>query len=351
MNSYVVADGPVRDSFEAIVLPIRTTEEVRALRRFSLRKVMRSGALAWQLAAALVRQRPEACYFSPGLLGFALYRDLVLVLLLKLFGVRRVYHLHVRGLAPAVARRGWRGRAYRWVFADAKVILITSLVYQDIEALVPRERVRFVQNGIPENPAAAAGLAQQRAKEPPTILFLSNMTEEKGPLVLLEAVTRLRDAGKAFKAVFAGPWKEAATRERFQGWVSQHRLEGAVTHLGPIYGDDKTRVLSEADIFAFPTFYSTEISPLVVMEAMSFGLAIVTTREGGIPDLIDDRKTGLFVRSRDPEALAEVLATLLDDAAMRRTLGGNARAAFEAGYRVDRFQARLRDTLAELIEA
>ena len=108
--------------------------------------------------------------------------------------------------------------------------------------------------------------------KPVHILFLSTMMIEKGPLILLKALSLLKQRRLSFVASFAGPWYRDSCRKQFNRIVVHDGLQDAVRYLGPQYGDSKESLLAHADIFAFPTFYSAESFPLVILEAMSFGL-------------------------------------------------------------------------------
>ena len=80
---------------------------------------------------------------------------------------------------------------------------------------------------------------------------------------------------------------------------------------------------------------------MAVLEAMAAGLAVVTTPVGAIPDAIQDGQTGLLVPPGDAAALAEALARLIADPALRRRLGLQARARFAADFSIDAYVLRL----------
>jgi glycosyltransferase involved in cell wall biosynthesis len=70
---------------------------------------------------------------------------------------------------------------------------------------------------------------------------------------------------------------------------------------------------------------ATEGLPLALLEALTLGRAVVATRVGGVPDVVDDGRTGLLVDPGDPVALAKAIERLLDDEALRRQLGNAGR--------------------------
>ena len=81
--------------------------------------------------------------------------------------------------------------------------------------------------------------------------------------------------------------------------------------------------LHDADIFTLPSIY--EGNPMTIIEAMGTGLPIVASRVGGIPDMIHDGESGILVEP-EPRAVCDALARMVEDGALRRRLGENAKA-------------------------
>lgn len=107
--------------------------------------------------------------------------------------------------------------------------------------------------------------------------------------------------------------------------------------------------LRDADIFAFPTFYSNECFPVVLLEAMQQCLPCVSTGEGGIPDIVENGVTGFIIPRKDADALAEKLSLLIDDAAMRRQMGVNGRKKYEREFTYSKFEHHLAGILNDFI--
>jgi glycosyltransferase involved in cell wall biosynthesis len=86
---------------------------------------------------------------------------------------------------------------------------------------------------------------------------------------------------------------------------------------------DVAKIYSEVDILVLTSDW--EGSPNVVLEAMSSGIPVVSTRVGGVPDLVQHRVTGLLVESDDERALADAVLTFIAEPELRRELAANAR--------------------------
>jgi glycosyltransferase involved in cell wall biosynthesis len=85
-----------------------------------------------------------------------------------------------------------------------------------------------------------------------------------------------------------------------------------------------------ADVVAIPSL--SEGSPNVLLEAMAFGVPVVATRVGGIPEIVNDGETALLVPAQDPGAMAAAIERLLSDPVTASTLAGQARRKVETDY-------------------
>ena len=121
-----------------------------------------------------------------------------------------------------------------------------------------------------------------------------------------------------------------------------------VRYLGKKYGEGKKRIFSEVDIFVFPTNYPNECFPLVLLEAMQYGLPCVTTDEGGIKDIVV-KDSGFTVHGKKPEELAVVTAdaleTLIKSAELRIRMGETGRKRVEELFTEVVFEKRIKDIL------
>jgi len=340
MNEAVLASEGVRRLFHVEVLPLRFAASMADLGHVSARKFLLAGTVALRLIAKCTRARPDLAYLTLVPVGFAYYRDLLLVAVLKLYRVPMVFHLHGKGIRSAAGARLSR-RLYRWTFKDARVIHLSPLLYSDISEFVPPERCYFLPNGIADAAARLAPAARAAEAGPPHVVFLSNMKLEKGPIVLLRALLLLQERGIEFRASFAGVWVGDSCALQFSLLLEDRRLREAVRYVGAKYGAEKERLLQSADLFVFPTFHPPECFPLVILEAMSFALPIVTTAEGAIPDMVEDGVNGFLVPQRDAEALADRLAVLLTSRETRVRMGAKSRQKFEQRFRMETFESNI----------
>lgn len=183
------------------------------------------------------------------------------------------------------------------------------------------------------------------------MVFLSNLLVSKGLLVLLDALAFLQQRGSKFICDVVGAETAEINQEKLHKEISRRDLDRVVVYKGRMYGDDKSHELKNADLFVFPTYYSNECFPLVLLEAMAHGLPCVSTNEGAISEIIDDGKTGLIVEKNNPKDLADKIEILLNDENLRKKMGAEGKKKYEKEYTLEIFEKRLSDILHTLTES
>ena len=109
-------------------------------------------------------------------------------------------------------------------------------------------------------------------------------------------------------------------------------------------------MFERADIFVFPTYYSNECFPLVLLEAMQHGLPCVTTDEGGIRDIVVNDSGFTVHRSSQGELAketADAMEKLITDAELRTTMGKAGRTRLEEMFTEEVFEKRMKGLLVE----
>jgi glycosyltransferase involved in cell wall biosynthesis len=266
----------------------------------------------------------------------AVYRDWLVMLLCRPFFKKIILHWHAAGLAKwletCVQIRS-RAITYR-LFKPVEVSIVLSRYnFADAEKMLSHQ-VRVVNNGIPdpcpdfeksvlpyrrERFATRARIyAGESGGEPVTvhILFLAHCTREKGLFAAAEAVLCVnrqlatRGLPMKLKLSIAGNFVTEAERAGFIRFCQNPECDGVVEHLGFVSGSQKEKLLRASDLLLFPTRYLGENQPVNLIEAMAFGLPVVTTRWRSLPELLPPDYSGL-VDDQDPEKLAAAILKIL----------------------------------------
>lgn len=139
------------------------------------------------------------------------------------------------------------------------------------------------------------------------LLFLARVEVEKGIYETIEAFRIITADFPRMRLTIAGDGLEL---ENVKKYVSLHKIE-AISFLGHITGDEKTRAFMEAHLYILPSY--TEGMPTSIVEAMAFGLPVISRPVGGICDLIINGQNGFIAESKDPADIAELIRKILKD--------------------------------------
>jgi glycosyltransferase involved in cell wall biosynthesis len=201
----------------------------------------------------------------------------------------------VAAAADAYASRG------RGLYDRVDRFLAPSAFLRDrvVDGGLPADRVEVLPN-----PVVAAPEPRSARAEPPTVLYASRLVAEKGVDPLLDAAARL-PAGVRVRLAGAGRL-ERAVRSRIAA-------EGLpVDVLGPLPPSEVEAELRAAAVAVLPALW-WENCPMAVLEAAAQGVSVVASAVGGVPELVDDGRTGLLVPPGDVAALAGALTRLVSD--------------------------------------
>lgn len=224
-------------------------------------------------------------------------------------------------------------------FVDARFAVTVSDFNRRHLATTPgTARLVRIYNGLDLDrfrPRGPTALPAAGPPPPPLILGVGRLVEKKGFDDLIRACAVLRDRGVPFRCRIVGAGDQAAA---LAALVDRLGLGDAVALDGPLPRAALLDLIPHATAFAAPCVVAADGNrdglPTVLVEAMALGVPVVATPVTGIPELVADGRTGLIVPERDPTALADALARLLADAALRRRLTTAARARVEADFDV-----------------
>lgn len=262
----------------------------------------------------------------------------------RLTGIPYTFTAHAKdiyweGVEGEDLRRKLRDAAATVTVSDYNLDHLRAAFGQDAD------RVVRVYNGL--------DLARFRPSDPSDrparIVAVGRLVEKKGFDVLVDACALLAARGRPVDAVVVGG---GALEGELRARVAERALTGAVRLLGPLPQDDVRRVVADSAVLAAPCVIGADGNrdgmPTVVLEAMALGTPVVATPVTGMPEAVREGETGLLVPERDAPALADALARLLDDGALRRRLATAARTLVEAEFSSAR-QARQLATLFDRV--
>ena len=287
-----------------------------------------------RLLCCFTTSRPQLLHIHMAEYGSVLRKG-ILIAMGALFRVPVILHMH-GGRFPKHYENS--GPVTRW--AIRQIIAMTSEVvvlgeYWREWAMTTfgadADRVTVLHNAVP----SPTTLPARDDSGPVRLLFLGRLIKLKGIDILLDALGSDPCRSKNWHLTIAGD----GDLETYRAQAQTLGLADRVHFTGWLDQEGCRRELQRADVLVQPSLF--EGLPMSVLEAMASGLAIIATPVGSVTDAITDDRTGLLVPPGDRDALAAVLARVIEDPALRRRLGHGARERFEQQFDIAVYRDRI----------
>lgn len=330
---------------------LNTSGNLAEIGTFNLKKIAIYFSIIKKTLNALAFFKPNLVYFAITVNGVAFYKDAIIVLLCRIFGKKIIFHFHNNGVKANSSSALYRF-IYGLVFKGNYAIVLTPLLHSDIVDYFKKDNVFICPNGT-EDVAGRAIINYrfQRMNQHRdfVFLFLGNLIKSKGCLDVIKASFLLKQKGINHRLFIVG--KEAdVTRKQIEHEVAKYDLKEYVTYLGPKYGQEKSDVFLQVDTLVFPTIYHYETFGLVNIEAMQWGIPVVTSKAGGISDVVKDGFNGFITEPVSPEEIASKLEILAGNQMLCYEMGMNGRSEFELKYTIRAFENRISEILKKCYE-
>lgn len=317
----------------------RKESAVQKLARFLISPIV--------FAGFLLRHRPDIVHINSSLEPKSYWRDIAYLLVARTLGRKVVYQVH----GGALPEEFFAGNAFltgalrRVLSMPDMVVLLAQVELDAYKHFVPEQRLVVAANAIDAGPLVTKPIKSKTAG-PLQLVYLGRLAWNKGIYEAIEALGILVKAGRDLILTIAGGGpEELAIKQR----VAELGLAEHVRFPGPLFGEAKDALWSASDIFVFPTFHREGL-PYALLEAMAAGAVPITTRVGGIPDVMQDGVHGLLIEAKDPTGLARAIARLDDDRDALARMAEAGRQRVLAEYTVERLAQDFKRIYATLIK-
>jgi glycosyltransferase involved in cell wall biosynthesis len=315
-----------------------------------------SGNYAWagrhigRMLRSVSQFRPDVVYLPVAGTWSGFLRDMALAWLAKRGGARLAGHVHGSDFHFVLERGGLDRRLVRAGLGQFDRLLVLGESWKRLlEAWGARCPCEVVPSTLRREVFERAAHARARTADGSARgLFVGQVGRRKGAFDVLEALRRTRDDGLPIHLTFVGPAELEGEWDAVQALRHGLGLEALTEFTGPLQGDPLYARFEAADFFVMPSY--TEGLPVVFLEAGAFGLPVITTPVGAIPELIRDGANGLLVTPGDVAAIAGALARMGRDAQDRARMGRTLR-EHVAAYHPDRVSERVAEALRRTLEA
>ncbi len=232
---------------------------------------------------------------------------------------------------------------------SAKIVAVSSQAVKSMErALIPSRLIETIINGIDleqfngTNGKSAFKASLGIPDDIPVIGTVGRLEIDKGRELLIEAARRVTDKGREAIYLIVGDGTEM---ENLKSMARNLGLADRILFTG--HQQDVRPFLEVMDIFVVPS--RSEGTPMALLEAMLMGKPVVVTPVGGVPDVVKNGVSGIVLRERTADQLAEGLLTILADDVLARSMGEQGRQCVESKYSARRMAERYESVYRECL--
>ncbi len=237
-------------------------------------------------------------------------RKVLFLLLAQLFQKKTIIHFHAFSHDTTIYGKYWK--IYRFLFRRVDKVIVLSQLWKEYvnDAFYLGDKVQVIYN-----PCTVEVLPQKYLKQK-QILYAGTVNARKGYADMIKAFALIAPRYPDWSIVFAGNGEVEKGREL----ARELEIENQTVFLGWVSGVEKDKAFKEASIFCLPSY--AEGFPMAVLDAWSYGLPVITTPVGGIPDVAKDGKNMLLFAPGDIHALAKQFERMIEDDHIRQSIAG-----------------------------
>lgn len=233
-------------------------------------------------------------------------RKVLFMVVSKMLGKKVIVHFHSFSVDTTIkSKYRW---VYRYLFGKADVVLVLSKYWQDELC----STFGFKENKVKVlyNPCTTEVSTEEYPKKK-EILYAGTVNARKGYADMIKAFAKVANRHRDWNIVFAGNGEI----EEGKALADQLGIREQTVFLGWVRGEDKDKAFKEASVFCLPSY--AEGFPMGVLDAWAYGLPVITTPVGGIPDIAVDGKNCLLFNPGDVDKLAEQMERMMNSEELR----------------------------------
>lgn len=269
-------------------------------------------------------------------------RKIPFIIIINLLNKKLIVHFHSFSTKTTILSKF--SSVYKYIFSSAdRVILLSEYWREEFSKKWPELNYK---SDILYNPCLPVNFVKENKEN--IILYAGTLNSRKGYSDLLQAFALVYLEYPSWKLVFAGNGEI----QKAQHLAHDLHIESNTHFLGWLNGEEKRDIFQKASIFCLPSY--AEGFPMSVLDAFSFGLPIITTPVGGIPDVLTNSVNALIFNQGDIKSLSLCLKRLIDDSVLRDSLANSsiefACTSFNIEIITEKLHSLYLDTINETVD-
>lgn len=331
MHQYLYDNFKSKSSFDFIISssPTRTKGNQG---KFMLSKIGEFIRIYFLFLFKIFSFRPNIVLFSLGKSISTILRDGLFVIPLSLLNIKIVAELHGIGIPYVNKTKSFQSRIIRFIVKRITIIRVLGKSIEDELNKWGIKNTIVIPNGIkiPNNMTLKKITSEVKTRK---LLFVGTFSEKKGFFDLLNALALLKETNANFELHCMGVWSNNAFQQKAMNFIHSSQIYKYIVFHGLQTGDAKWSVYKACDILVLPSY--EEGQPLVILEALGFGLMVIATNVGAIPDTIDNQNNLLFEPGNTEKLSKEIKFTLELSNEQLAAISKNNQRIFQNRYNLD----------------
>lgn len=257
-------------------------------------------------------------------------RKILFMAVSKMLGKKVIVHFHSFSVDTTIKSK--YQNVYRYLFGKADVVLVLSKYWQDELCRTfgfKDSKVKVLYN--PCTTEVSSKVYPKRKQ----ILYAGTVNARKGYADMIKAFAQVADRYPDWSIVFAGNGEI----EEGKALASRLSIAKQTVFLGWVRGEEKDKAFKEASIFCLPSY--AEGFPMGVLDAWAYGLPVITTPVGGIPDIAIDGKNCLLFNPGDVDVLAKQMDKMMSSEELRKLVASESNELAKGIFSVEKVTERL----------
>ena len=338
INHIIYKSDKINKPVTKRLIRINFTKKINLINKLSLSKLLTYVKIFFSLLANILFFRPNFIYYTIPPCGIGFLKDIPFIFLLKLFSVQPIFHLHGKGIKDYIGKSKLKFKIYNWVFSNSNIIHLSKiLLEEDIYPLKLKNTNLFVlNNGVKKNIPSDFNKKSKGIK----ILFIANLSLSKGILFACEIFERISKNYNNVELNVIGDFISPIEEKVVNKFLIDKTFLNINFH-GSKFGKNKFELIGSMDMLFYPTF--NDAFPLIILESLQFGLPVVASDQGAIPEIIND-KIGKVFPTGDKELAFKSCSNIIDNLILDKDFyRKNCIDEFEKKYTLEKFEEKLKN--------
>ena len=312
VGDFIKSSQKLNDKYDYRFIKIKSSDTIGDIGKVNFKKIYFVVELFFKILFTILVFRPDKIYFTASVRGVAFYRDLLLSSIWKFYKLFKscevYYHYHTKGVKEFVKNpRNLKLTSY--FLKDINLILLSPILKADILDIKSYKKILYLPNGVEDSFTSKTFeeyISNKAFDRKINILYLAHMMRDKGCFEAVELANKYKDENIHFH--FAGGWQNTEDEKEFLDYIKTNHLESSITLHGFVSGEKKKELFKNSHLLLYPS--KNDAFPLTLLESFSYGLPVLSTKEGSISFIIDE-KSGIVID--DLSKLSEVFEEMKEN--------------------------------------